>query len=197
MSGRRCMWNSGSSARWRWSSRTARSRSAAGKQRSLLALLLLHANEVVSTERLIDELWGESPPATVNKSVQVYVSRLRKQLGDGRSVTRAPGYVLRLDPDESDLGRFERLLAGAAADPATASEKLREALALWRGPPLADLAYEPLRPSGDRTARGAAAGRARTANRSRSRRRSPRTSSSASSRRLVREHPLASACAVS
>jgi DNA-binding SARP family transcriptional activator len=115
----------------------------AGKQRSLLALLLLHANEVVPTERLIDELWGESPPATVNKSVQVYVSRLRKQLGDGRLVTRAPGYVLRLDPAESDLGRFERLLAAAASEPATASEKLREALALWRGRPLADLAYEP------------------------------------------------------
>ena len=66
-----------------------------GKQRSLFALLLLHANQVVSTERLIDELWGESPPATVSKSVQVYVSRLRKQLGDGRLVTRAPGYMLR------------------------------------------------------------------------------------------------------
>ena len=63
------------------------------KQRSLLAVLLLHANEVVATERLIDELWGESPPATAVKSVQVYVSRLRKQLGDGRLVTRSPGYV--------------------------------------------------------------------------------------------------------
>jgi predicted ATPase/DNA-binding SARP family transcriptional activator len=115
-----------------------------GKQRSLFAYLLLHANEVVSTERLIDELWGESPPATVNKSVQVYVSRLRKQLGDGRLVTRAPGYMLRLDPSESDLGRFERLMVEAGrAGPAAAAEQLREALALWRGPPLADLAYEP------------------------------------------------------
>src|ERR1041385_1394454 len=63
------------------------------KQRSLFALLLLHAGDVVSTERLIDELWGASPPSTVAKSIQVYVSRLRKQLGDGRIVTRVPGYV--------------------------------------------------------------------------------------------------------
>jgi DNA-binding SARP family transcriptional activator len=114
------------------------------KQRSLLALLLLHANEVVAVERLIDELWGESPPATVGKSVHVYVSRLRKQLGDGRLLTRPPGYLLRIEPAELDLARFERLVADAAsADPATAARRLREALALWRGPPLADLAYEP------------------------------------------------------
>ena len=116
----------------------------AGKQRSLLAVLLLHANEVVSTERLIDELWGESPPATVAKSVHVYVSRLRKQLGDGRLVTRAPGYLLRVDPSELDLTAFQRLVAEAEnADPVTAARKLHQALALWRGPPLADLAYEP------------------------------------------------------
>jgi DNA-binding SARP family transcriptional activator len=115
-----------------------------GKQRALLAFLLLHANDVVSTERLIDGLWGDSPPATVAKSIQVYVSRLRKQLGDGRLLTRAPGYVLRVDSSELDVARAERLLAEAAnADPATAASKLRAALALWRGPPLADLAYEP------------------------------------------------------
>src|SRR4051794_25888302 len=85
------------------------------KQRALLALLALHANEVVATERLIDALWGESPPATVAKSVHVYVSRLRKQLGNGRLVTRAPGYMLRLDPSESDLKRFERLVAEAGS----------------------------------------------------------------------------------
>ena len=114
------------------------------KQRSLLALLLLEANRVVATERLIDELWGESPPATVAKSIQVYVSRLRRQLGDGRIVTRAPGYLLNVDPSELDLGRFERLVAEArGADPRDAEHKLRAALALWRGPPLADLAYEP------------------------------------------------------
>jgi DNA-binding SARP family transcriptional activator/tetratricopeptide (TPR) repeat protein len=114
------------------------------KQRALLALLLLHANNAVSRERLIDELWGDAAPATVDKSIHVYVSRLRRQLGDGRLVTRAPGYMLRLDPSESDLGRFERLVAEAGgAHPAAAAQKLREALSLWRGPPLADLAYEP------------------------------------------------------
>jgi DNA-binding SARP family transcriptional activator len=115
----------------------------ATKQRSLLALLLLNANQVVSTDRLIAELWGESPPATVAKSVQVYVSRLRKEIG-GRLVTRSPGYVLRVEPAELDLAVFERLRREArGARPETAAATLREALALWRGPALADLAYEP------------------------------------------------------
>jgi DNA-binding SARP family transcriptional activator len=114
------------------------------KQRSLLAILLLEANELVSTDRLIDQLWGATPPATCAKSIQVYVSRLRKELGDGRLATRAPGYVLRVEPSELDLARFEQLAAEARrASPETAARKLREALALWRGPPLADLAYEP------------------------------------------------------
>jgi DNA-binding SARP family transcriptional activator/tetratricopeptide (TPR) repeat protein len=114
------------------------------KQRSVLAVLLLHANDVVATERLVDEVWGDAPPATVAKSIQVYVSRMRKQLGDGRLVTRAPGYALHVDPSELDLARFQALVAQAAdADPATAAARLREALALWRGPALADLAYEP------------------------------------------------------
>ena len=115
-----------------------------GRQRALFALLLLHANEVVSTDRLIDELWGEAPPRTALKGVQVYVSRLRKALGDGRLVTQAPGYVLRVDRSELDLGRFEQLVAEAsAADGRTAADKLDAALGLWRGPPLADMAYEP------------------------------------------------------
>ena len=114
------------------------------KQRSLLAVLLLHANDVVPTERLIDELWGEAPPSTVAKSIQVYVSRLRKQLGEGRLITRAPGYLLRVDPSELDVARFERLVAEArGADPERAGERLRAALGLWRGPALADLSYEP------------------------------------------------------
>ena len=114
------------------------------KQRALLAVLLSHANDVVSTEQLVDAVWGESPPATVAKSIQVYVSRLRKQLGEGRLVTRAPGYLLRVDPSELDVACFERLAAEAEdAQPKVAGEKLRRALALWRGPPLADLAYEP------------------------------------------------------
>jgi DNA-binding SARP family transcriptional activator len=115
-----------------------------GKQRALLAVLLLHANDVVSTERLIDELWGDSPPATVAKSIQAYVSRLRKQLGADRLLTRSPGYVLRVDPSQFDVACFDRLVAEAASvDPRTAARKLRAALGLWRGPALADLAYEP------------------------------------------------------
>src|SRR5215216_6940150 len=91
------------------------------KQRSLLALLLLHANEVVPVERLLDELWGASPPTTVAKSVQIYVSNLRKQLGEGRLVTRAPGYAIRVEPAELDLARFERIAEQAgAAEPARA-----------------------------------------------------------------------------
>jgi DNA-binding SARP family transcriptional activator len=113
------------------------------KQRSLLAMLMLHANQVVSTDRLIDALWGASPPFTCGKSIQVYVSRLRKAMADNRLVTHAPGYVLYVDPTELDLARFEQLVAEARrAPPESASAKLREALALWRGPPLADLAYE-------------------------------------------------------
>src|SRR5687768_15517041 len=89
------------------------------KQRSLLTFLLLRANELVPVELLVDELWGESPPATVGKSVQIYVSRLRKQLGEGRLVTRAPGYLLRLDPSELDVARFEQLVGAArGAEPA-------------------------------------------------------------------------------
>jgi len=114
------------------------------KQRSVLAILLLNANQVVSADRLIDELWPDTPPATAAKSVQVYVSRLRKELGPGRLVTRAPGYVLVVERSELDLARFEQLLQEASrADSRGASQKLREALGLWRGTGLADLAYEP------------------------------------------------------
>src|SRR4051812_10969291 len=106
------------------------------KQRGLLAVLLLHANQAVSSDRLIDQLWGESPPATAGKIVQVYVSRLRKQLGEARLLTRPPGYLLRVDPGELDLTRFERLVAEAREeDAAAAGAKLRAALALWRSPP--------------------------------------------------------------
>jgi DNA-binding SARP family transcriptional activator len=114
------------------------------KQRALLAMLLLHAGEVVSSDRLIDTLWGDSPPLTAGKSIQVYVSRLRKTLADDdRIVTRPPGYVLYVEPDELDLARFEQLVTEArAAPPEQASTRLSEALSLWRGPPLADLEYE-------------------------------------------------------
>jgi DNA-binding SARP family transcriptional activator len=114
------------------------------KQRALVALLLLHANEVVSADRLIDEVWGGAPPRTAAKSVQVHVSSLRKKLGKDRLATRAPGYVLHVDPSELDLALFQKLVGEARkADPAEAARKLREALALWRGPALADLAYAP------------------------------------------------------
>ena len=113
------------------------------KQRSVLAVLLLHANQVVSSDRLIDALWGATPPLTAGKTIQVYVSRLRKAIGDNRLVTLAPGYVLYVDATELDLTRFEQLVAEARrASPERASEKLRDALSLWRGAPLADLAYE-------------------------------------------------------
>ncbi len=115
-----------------------------GRQRSLFGALLLHANEVVSIDRLIDALWGQTPPVTAPKSIQVYVSRLRKELGEGRLLTQAPGYVLKVERSELDLRRFEQLLADArSADPSSAAQKLRRALALWRGPALADLGYEP------------------------------------------------------
>jgi DNA-binding SARP family transcriptional activator/ABC-type glycerol-3-phosphate transport system substrate-binding protein len=120
----------------------------AGKQRALLALLLLHASEVVPTDRLIDELWPESPPERARKAVQVYVTRLRKALGRERIRTQGPGYVLELDSDELDLHEFETRVQQARelkghGDHMGAAIALREALALWHGPPLADFAYEP------------------------------------------------------
>ena len=111
------------------------------RQRSVLAILLLHVNEVVSTDRLIDELWGASAPDTAAKALQVNVSRIRRAIGPGKLMTQAPGYVLQLDRSEYDLGRFEQLVAEAGRSaPETEAAKLREALALWRGPALADLA---------------------------------------------------------
>jgi DNA-binding SARP family transcriptional activator len=107
-----------------------------GRQRALLALLLTRPNEVVSTDRLVDQLWGAQPPKTALNTVQYYVSRLRKLLGSDRIVTRPPGYFIRVEAEELDLERFERL---AAEDSAQA---LHQALELWRGPALADLAYE-------------------------------------------------------
>jgi DNA-binding SARP family transcriptional activator/tetratricopeptide (TPR) repeat protein len=113
------------------------------KQRALLAVLLLQANRVVARDRLIDALWDEEPPDTARKAVQVYVSQLRKLLGAGVLMTRSPGYVLRVEPGMLDLERFEGLCREARdADPEVAADKLREALALFRGQPLADLAGE-------------------------------------------------------
>ena len=114
------------------------------KPRTLLAALLVHANELVSAERLIDVLWGDEPPQTAQAALQVHVSHLRKLLGRDRIVTQAPGYRLQVAIDELDLQRFERLLQEARElDPAAARTRLREALALWRGPALADFEREP------------------------------------------------------
>jgi predicted ATPase/DNA-binding SARP family transcriptional activator len=109
------------------------------KQRALLALLVLDANRVVSRDRLIDELWGEAPPETAVTTVQVYVSRLRKLLPAGSLQTRAPGYLLAVEPKAVDRHRFEGLVTEArGAAPARASPLLREALALWRGSAFAE-----------------------------------------------------------
>ncbi len=116
------------------------------RQRSLLALLLLHANQVVSASRLIEELWPEEASDSHAGALQASVSRLRKSLGSGAEllVTLPTGYVIKLAPEQLDLDRFERLVQEADdAEPQEAAERLREALALWRGPALADFAYEP------------------------------------------------------
>jgi DNA-binding SARP family transcriptional activator len=114
------------------------------KHRALLAILLLRAGETVSSDALIDELWGETPPRTARAALQNYVAQLRRALGPGLVASRSGGYVLQAAPEQIDLGRFERLAAEARdADGEKRVEKLREALALWRGPPLADLAFEP------------------------------------------------------
>jgi DNA-binding SARP family transcriptional activator len=122
------------------------------KQRALIGFLALRANQVVARERLLEELWDGDPPPTAVKAVQVYVSRLRKVLPSGVLITRPPGYMLEVDPEEVDVHRFQRLVAEAGkADPAHASALLREALALWRGPPLAEFGNEPFaRPEADR-----------------------------------------------
>jgi DNA-binding SARP family transcriptional activator len=112
-------------------------------QRALLTLLLLRANEAISTERLVDQLWGEHPPRTATTSLQNTVSQLRKLLGPGLLHTRPAGYVLEVGGNELDLIRFERL--GREARNAELPERaqlLREALALWRGPALADSELE-------------------------------------------------------
>jgi len=117
------------------------------KQRAVLAHLILRANRVVQADLLIDGLWGEEPPESARNTLQTYVYRLRKLLGDGRIEGRDGGYVLTAEPDEVDALRFEALVkqgkAHLAADPAAAAAKLDEGLALWRGEALANLTDEP------------------------------------------------------
>jgi len=126
------------------------------KQRALLAVLLLHAGQVVPAERLIDDLWGEAPPDTAANALWVHVANLRKALEPGRRkgqpgtvlVTRSPGYLLKVDREALDVARFDDLTAEARqaladGQAGQAAGMLRQALALWRGPALADLASEP------------------------------------------------------
>jgi DNA-binding SARP family transcriptional activator len=113
------------------------------KQRAVLAALLIDAGRVVSTDYLVDALWGEQPPKTAATSLQNFVSQLRKALGPEILVTRPPGYELRLEPGQLDLDRFTRLIEEArSAGAEERSTKLRKALALWRGAPFADFTFE-------------------------------------------------------
>jgi DNA-binding SARP family transcriptional activator/tetratricopeptide (TPR) repeat protein len=123
-----------------------------GQGRTLLAILVLRAGEVVSTDRLIDELWGEYPPATATNALQNLVSRLRKRLEPARAdrvlpnvlETHLPGYRLAIDPGQVDANRFRLLLAEAREAPfGVKAAMLHRALGLWRGPALADFIYEP------------------------------------------------------
>jgi DNA-binding SARP family transcriptional activator/class 3 adenylate cyclase/tetratricopeptide (TPR) repeat protein len=123
-----------------------------GQGRKLLAILVLRAGEVVSTDRLIDELWGENPPATATNALQNLVSRLRKRLEPAWASgvlptaleTHPPGYLLAIDPGQVDANRFRHLLAEAReASVGDKAAMLHRALSLWRGPALADFIYEP------------------------------------------------------
>jgi YVTN family beta-propeller protein len=119
-----------------------------GKQRAVLALLLLNANRIVASERMIELLWGERPPATAATALHGHISSLRKALGPDVIATRPPGYVLETAIGELDLERFERLRAEGhdaleRGDPGGAAERLRAALGLWRGEALSDIGFEP------------------------------------------------------
>ena len=111
-----------------------------GKQLALLAYLLLHPNELVSADRLIDALWGEGPPPTAAKILQNSVSQLRRALGEDRLVTQPPGYRFRLEQGELDLHRFEQLAQEGRTK--RDARVLRDALAIWRGEPFANLRDE-------------------------------------------------------
>lgn len=121
------------------------------KQRSVLAVLLLNANSIVPTDRIIEMVWGDEAPRTAEHSVQIYISELRKTLSNGLSSqlidTRPPGYVINVPPDSVDTMRFERLVrdglsAVRSGDPTRGRPKLEEALSTWASEPLADFAYE-------------------------------------------------------
>jgi len=118
------------------------------KARALLSILALHLNEAVSTDSLIEGLWGSDPPPTAPKMLQVQISRLRRSLEPvDVLLTRAPGYLLQVAPEQVDLHRFEVRVAAARriapTEPDRAADELRDALGLWRGAPLSDVAGEP------------------------------------------------------
>jgi WD40 repeat protein/DNA-binding SARP family transcriptional activator len=117
------------------------------KQRAVLANLLIRANQVVPADVLIDDVWGEETPEKARHILQTYVSNLRKSLGDGRLERRPSGYLLVVEPFELDAARFHALVANAKralpVDPSVAIETIEDALALWRGPALADLTDQP------------------------------------------------------
>src|SRR4051812_5216734 len=120
------------------------------KQRSVLALLLLHANEVVSTDRLIDEVWGARPPKSVDASLQNCISHLRDVVGRELIERHPPGYRLNVDVERVDARRFEQTLdAARTLDAPGRAAALREALALWRGPPLAGVEFGGYAGTGD------------------------------------------------
>lgn len=118
------------------------------RQRAVLVSLLLHANEVVPSEQLLMDLWGEDSPLSAANSLQAAISRLRRVLPPGRLITRAPGYALRIFPEELDVSQFGQLVSEGreyltAGDAEQATRTLRQALSLWQGPALADFRYEP------------------------------------------------------
>ena len=118
------------------------------RQRAVLADLALHANEVVPSEQLLVDLWGEDSPPSAANALQAAISRLRRVLPPNRLLTTAPGYSLRIFPAELDVRQFEQLIgegrdAVVAGNAAQAAGMLDQALSLWRGPPLADFRYEP------------------------------------------------------
>jgi DNA-binding SARP family transcriptional activator len=114
-----------------------------GRQRKLFGILLVHANESLSTDRLIEELWGAEPPPTAAKALQGLISQLRKQLGPDSLETVSGGYLLRVVPGATDAQQFEELLREARPlERIPALAKLQAALGLWRGPALADFAFD-------------------------------------------------------
>ena len=150
-------WSSGSSARWRCRLRAGSSIVGGAKQRALLAMLLLDANNVVSTSRLIEALWEDDPPETAQKALQVHISGLRKVVGKERVVTKEPGLPA--------AGRGRRVRRGPVPAPAGAGQAGRSARTLARGTAVG-VQLEPLRPVGDRPARGRATRMSRGAHRS-------------------------------